>query len=522
MFKRAIITFLAALIATGMFTIPATASQNFTDVPTGSWATGAISSAVDLGLMQGMGGGIFGYGRPVTHGEFEIILQRMSHILNISHGAFSHEANTPLLREEMAVIMVNALGYRSITPQIERNEPLPFTDVTHNIGHIIMANDIGMMHGVAPGVFNPAGTITREQAAAILTRIYYKLDAPLSWVHGFYAFGSFAQRGLIRDMDSVSFGWSVMEWCAETGPRLSTSETGGNQWRIPAGYELIANYPREYNARSHLNVFMDTSIGLADLLACEQSRGTAAQEIIAEATRVYSGIGRSPFDGVTINFEGLRGATAQANFTAFLTELSAGLGGMSLYVTVHPATADGVYFDGYDFRAIGRLADRVILMTHDYHPRSLDGFVGTAWQRHAATMPIAQVYHALKAITDPITGVEDRNKIAIAFSFHNVGWFVDNAGLAVAAAPVTVSMETVLARMAQPDTVFGWSDTYRNPYIIYTTEGGEQVFLWHKNSRSVSEMLQLARLFDITGVSVWRLGIVPNDADWDVWENFVR
>ena len=42
-------------------------------------------------------------------------------------------------------------------------------------------------------------------------QIFTMLDAPLSWVHGFYAFGSFEQRRLIRDMDSVSFGWSVME-----------------------------------------------------------------------------------------------------------------------------------------------------------------------------------------------------------------------------------------------------------------------------------------------------------------------
>lgn len=521
MLKRVIITVLIALIATNAVAIPATAAPNFTDVPAGSWATEAISSAANLGLMQGMGDGIFGYGRPVTHGEFQIILQRMSRFVEVSHAAFSQDANTPLLREEMAVIMVNALGYGSLAPQIELGEPLPFTDVTRNIGHIIIAHDIGMMHGTAPGIFNPTGTITREQAAAILTRIYYKLDAPLDWVHGFYAFASFAQRGLIRDMDSVSFGWSVMEWCYETGPRLNTGETGGNQWRIPVGYELIASYPREHGAKAHLNVFMDTSIGLASLIACEQSRNTAVQEIIAEATRVYPGIGRSPFDGVTINFEGLRGAAARANFIAFLTELSSGLGEKSLYVTVHPSTMDGIYFDGYDYRAIGRLADRVILMTHDYHPRSLEGFVGTAWQRHAATMPIAQVYRALKAITDPTTGVEDHGKIAIAFSFHNVGWFVDNAGLAVVPAPVTVSMETVLARMAQPDTVFGWSDTYRNPYIIYTTDDDERVFLWYKNSRSVEEMLQLARLFDITGASVWRLGIVPNDGVWDVWGSFV-
>ena len=346
----------------------------------------------------------------------------------------------------------------------------------------------------------------------------------LTWVHGFYAFGSFGQRALIHDMDSVSFGWSVMAWDTENGARLNTSAAAGNEWHIPAGYELIANYPRENGARTHLNVFMDTSIGLNELMACEESRSTAVRAIISELTRVYAGIGRSPFDGVTINFEGLRGERAKAEFTAFLTELSTYLraNGLTLYVTVHPATIDGIYFDGYDYRAIGRLADRVILMTHDYHPRSLEGFVGTAWQRHAALTPINEVRRALEAITDPTTGVEDRSKIAIAFSFQNVGWFVDEDNRAISPAPVTVAMETVLMRMAQPDTVFGWSEAYLNPYIIYTTESGERVFLWYQNSRSVAEKLQLARSFGITGVSVWRMGIIPNTPEWNVWENFAR
>lgn len=345
----------------------------------------------------------------------------------------------------------------------------------------------------------------------------------LAWVHGFYAFGSFAQRTLIHDMDSVSFGWSVMQWDAEGGARLNTSAAGGNEWHIPAGYELIANYPREHGARTHLNVFMDTSIGLNNLMACENSRSQAVSAIIAELQRTYPRIGRNPFDGVTINFEGLRGEVARAQFNEFLTELSGYLhaNSMTLYVTVHPTTIDGIYFDGYDFRTIGRLADRVILMTHDYHPRLIPTeLLETEWQRHAALTPIAEVRRALESITHPETGVENRDKIAIAFSFQNVGWRVDENNRVISPTPITVSVETVLTRMAQPDTTFGWSDTHQNPYLIYTTEAGERIFLWYQDSRSIAAKIQLAQSFGINGASVWRMGIVPNEATWDVWDSF--
>jgi len=420
------------------------------------------------------------------------------------------QAAETITRQDMAVRLVNFLGYGSLAAQVESFEANPFTDVHNYIGYIIIANDLGLMSPAGFGIFDPHGTVTIEEATDLFSNAWHRSTVPLSWVHGFYAFGAFAQRYLIHDMDSVSFGWSQMEWDAVNGARLNTS----GEWRIPEGYQTILDFTTtESGAKAHLNVFMDTTMGLDLMIACQVSRSTAVAAILNE-TALYS--------GVTINFEGLRGEQSKADFTAFLTELAANLRprNLSLYVTVHPSTIDGIYFDGYDFRQIGYLADRVILMAHDYHPRSLEGFMGTEWQRNAALTPIAEVYRALKSITDPLTGVQDRSKIAIAFNFASIGWFVDEYNRAIYPRPVTPAMDTVIRRMSQPDTHFGWSYNFRNPYIIYNTEAGERVFLWHENARSVYEKLKLARLFNITGASIWRIGIIPNAYNWDVWPNF--
>lgn len=555
LYKAGIAVFLMALVMGVMQIKPILAFESniiFSDISRGSWALQSIEAAVSNGLMSGMGDGVFGYGEPITRAQFVTILSNMfewnenlpltptftdvlpehwfynyveaAATLGVIYSGGSFNPNAPISRQDMAVMLVKALGYSSLAAQVERFEPNPFVDVSSYRGYITIAHDIGMVGGVGEGRFAPDNTATREQAAAMLVRVFERLNTSLDWVHGFYAFGSFAQRELIRDMDAVSFGWSALEWDFQNGVRLNTSSQGGNPWAIPAGYELIVNYPRDNGATAHLNVFMDNTMGLNGMIADEASRRRAVDLIIDEATRAFDGIGRSPFDGVTINFEELRGMEARANFNAFLTELAQGLraANRSLFVTVHAATIDGVYFDGYDLRTIGQLADRVILMAHDYHPRSLDGLLGTSWQRNAALTPIAEIYRALKVITDPITGVQDRSKIAVAFSFPNIGWFIDNNGNAVSPTPIAVSMETVLMRMSQPDTYFGWSETFRNPFIIYTTDAGERVFLWYENSQSVYEKLMLARLFEITGASVWRMGIIPNEPTWNVWENFVH
>ncbi len=525
------------------------ANTKFSDVPVDSWAAESIENAVKNGIMGGTGDGLFGYGKTITRAEFATVLCKMfgwgesapntptftdvssgqwfyGYIESVAaHGVatgVNFNPNEPIIRKDMAVMLVKALGYGTLAEQVAKTESLPFSDIDTDAGYIIIAHDIGMIGGIGGGKFAPNNTSKREEAAAMLTRVYSKMNTSLDWLHGFYAFSSYNQREFIKDMNAVTFGWSAMEWDESKGPRLNTSSSGGNQWRVPDSYELIADYSRDNGAKTNLGVYMDTSMGLNNLLNDEKYRNDAIEGILNEVTRTYDNIGRSPYNGVTIDFEGLKGEKAKNEFTSFLTKLSDSLRnrGLALYVTVHPVTTDGQYFDGYDYRKIGQIADKVILMAHDYQPTSLDGLLGTEWQKNAPLTPLSEVYKALKAITDSATGVEDKSKIALAFNFACVGWRIDDNGKVKSPEPVMPSSETVLARMKQPDTINGWSEIYRNPHIVYTTENGEKIFLWYENSRSVDEKLKLARLFGVNGASVWRLGIIPNSSQWNVWADF--
>ena len=79
------------------------------------------------------------------------------------------------------------------------------------------------------------------------------------------------------------------------------------------------------------------------------------------------------------------------------------------------------------------------------------------------------------------------------------------------------AMTTLTARLNQPDTVVTYSDKYRNPYALYTTEDGSQYKVWYENEQSVLDKLQLARMFGVTGVSLWRIGNIPASSGYDVW-----
>ncbi len=210
----------------------------------------------------------------------------------------------------------------------------------------------------------------------------------------------------------------------------------------------------------------------------------------------------------------MKGEALKTGFSAFLAELSAALKpmGKTLYVAVHPATADGQYYDAYDFRTIGALADKVILMAHDFNGKTMpDNLLGSEYYRNTAVTPFAGVYYALRAITDETGGVEDRSKIALAISFSSVGWVRENGKLADVNSVRPVP-STIYSRL-KGGAVMDYSDTYRNPYITYTTEEGKEIFLWYEDARSVRDKVQLAKFFGVKGMSLWRLGIIPNYSD---------
>lgn len=545
--KRILSAALALLLVLAL--VPAgAAAEPYTDVPDDSWAAAEIRSATACGLMDGMGDGLFGYGLQVTRAQFATLVCRMlgwepaavqaSSFSDVAadgwaapyiETALANDAFDPadcfrpedaITREEMAVMLVRGLGYKSLAAQVE-GFGSPFSDVSANAGAIAIARDIGMVRGAGEGLFLPHSTARREEAAAMLVRVYARLQSGTDWLHGFYAHASYGQRHLAAEMDAVSFGWSALEWDGETA-RLNTSSAGGNEWAIPSGYNLITDQLAAAGTKMHLSVYMDSAgpgNPLRELLDSARGRAQAVEAIVAEATRAYELTGGSPYSGVTIDFEGLT-APDRDNLTAFLQELAGPLRarGMALYVAVHAALPDSGYYNGYDYRAIGDLADRVILMAHDYSPARLDSYVGTRWQENTPVTPFSQVYYALRAVTDGETGVADPAKVALALSFSPVAWEVDAEGLLASGAPLYPTAERVAQRMRQGDTVLAYSPLYRNPYMTYTTEQGDRIFLWYEDARSVADKLALARLFGITGVSVWRLGLIPEAEGYSVWQ----
>ena len=554
--KKLFAGLLTAALAAGLLVPAAGAAEpGFADVPASGALADEVAKAVDYGLMGGYNATTFGYSDPMTRAQFAAVLVRMmgwetatpqtpsysdvpasmgwygaietaaAHDVADTGGGF--RPGDAITRGEMAEMLVRALGLKGAAERLAPTASdhyarihggTPFIDLPGDrVGYITIAYTIGMTNGTSDTTFSPDNTATRAQAAAMLVRIYEKIHAPTDFVHGFYAISSYSQLDLAGGMDAVSAGWSRMTWDGETA-LLSTTSANGNEYAIPSGYEEVTDYLSGRNIPLHLSVFMDGE-DLKSLLASDTGRAQAVEQIVGELTVNYRTISENPYSGVTIDFEGLRSAQRE-DFTTFLTALDAELERLDkdLYVCVSPILAEGydASYSGYDYAAIGDLADKLILMAYDYDARDMRDFVGTTYHRTAATAPIDQVYLGLKILTDRVAS----EKVLLGFSARSAAWQIDGEGNLVSGAPVYPTTETVSARLAQPDTMTGWLDIYQQSYAIYTTEDGGRYFLWYQDDTSVQTALRSAKALGVTGVSLWRLGSLPTAESWN-WNSLL-
>lgn len=538
------IAVLIAAVMTAQMSVPAFALE-YSDVPRDHWAYSEIQKAGEIGFMSGMGDGTFGLGQNVTRAQFVSMLVRMfgwsasegtgfsdvapgdwyySDVLTASDMGVldTTEAyfrpNDNITREEMAVMIIKALGYGELAEEIA-NDGVPFSDVTENKGYISLAYEFGIISGRGGSIFDPNGTALREDAAAMMVRCYDKYNSYVDFVHGFYAFSSYSQKDMASKMDTVSFGWSRMEYSDEDGVVVNTTTQNDNEWNVPEGYTDIVEYLKDNNVETNLNVYMSASESddAETILSSAENRTAAVNAIIEELTVDYKQLGYNPYSGVTIDFENLRGSQMRQNFTAFLTELNAELDsiGKSLYVAVQPPMRSGAYFDGYDFKAIGDVCDKIIVMAYDYYAKTITSDVMESGFTTTPVTPFDEVYYALKVITDENTGVADKSKVVLGLSMSNVGWTVVD-GVIVNSTGKTYTYEEI-ADMINNGAEVKYSDKYKNPYIVYDN-GEEKQIIWYEDETSVKDKIKLAEMFGTDGISIWRIGLIPEEGgNLDIW-----
>ena len=567
-------TFILSLYSPALAENTSQTVQPFSDVPESNYAYSAVNELRQLGITDGVGNNNFGYGQTLTKGEFITFLVRLmgwkqllpakgsftdnqdakkfyygpvetalaNGAITKGDGAFRPAA--AITREEAAVIIVKCLGYGDLADRLFYLEK-PFTDVTNNIGYITIAKDFGIFSDAS--AFNPNGNALREQVAAILIRMINVLKRPMKDLNAFYAIKSSPQQEKITDLSSICFGWSALSYSKDTGNIFLNTSQNDNDYYLPIAFTQRLASAKQAGIPAMLMLqssqdskLTDPATGLQTgipeyVLTHPEVYRKLISDIITSVNSTTLGIETGSFDGVAIDIEGLKGVKLRQCFNDFLNELKTALDkdGKRLYVAVQPIIhpkRSSSSFDGYDYKTIGSIADKVILMAHDYDAKKLTEADMARGFNITPPTPIEDVYYALEAITNTVSGVQDKSKIMLQISFNWTVWHKKD-GKILNSRPDYFNLENFIKLLNSGTAIsYQYAKEFANPYIKYTdTETGIENTVWYENTSSVMEKIKLARLFGIQGISLWRLGQIPDyqptdgrNLEMDVWQNILN
>jgi hypothetical protein len=345
--------------------------------------------------------------------------------------------------------------------------------------YVYYAEKQGIIEGDEAGM-RPHDELPRKEAAAVIYRLVnLGIGQSKLEITGFYAIRSYPAINEMGSLDNVIFGWSHLDYPSKGTAKL---ETGTTEYQLPDGWEEPLASANRAKLPKELMVFYNND----DLK--EFVRDSAARQAFLDSLVQTLDDGRYSYDGVCIDFEGLKEAEYAPDFADFLDKLKSRLGKRTLTVAVPP----DYYYKGYDLQKIGAVADSVILMAYDF----------TSENSVLPSAPLPLVNDTVRRALELVP----REKLVLGISKQANQWV---SGKLLPDHPLIADVEK---RIADPASQITWQMPYFLKEIVYSGENGMND-IFYEDTDSIAKKLWLARYYRLKGVSLWYMGNYTS-ADW--------
>lgn len=196
------------------------------------------------------------------------------------------------------------------------------------------------------------------------------------------------------------------------------------------------------------------------------------------------------YAGVNVDIEGIYVADRPL-YSLMLKEMKEVLGpkGYLLTVAIPAKTSDDLknaWSGGYDYKEIGKYADKILLMTYDQY------WIG------GPPGPVASIIWTENVIKYAVKEI-DPKKLLLGLATYGYDWSEPGKGKAL-------SYPQALAKAKEFNATVKWHDRYQVPYFFYKGNDGKEHQVWFENEESARIKLQLVSKYGLGGVGVWKLG----------------
>ncbi|MDI3298919.1 MAG: S-layer homology domain-containing protein [Bacillota bacterium] len=426
---------------------------------------GLVAAAVQAGVLKGYPNGTFQPNRTLNRAEMGVIFGRALEKLGVTpesryfYEFGDHDAIPGWAAEASAAVKEGIiLGRPSQPGQLALYAPFATTTRAETVTMLVRFMNVRFqLLGIQPApkpAPQPAGTIVTGWATA-------------------------------QDLASLNLGADRISWVIASGYTVDSS-TGGAGALVGADSPALFQWARDHQKPLLVRVSLMGGPAIHTVLANPQTQARLVQNIM---TVVGHGYG-----GVNLDFEYLQNADRDL-FTQFATALAQQLHAQNLLLTIDlpwrdQASANSWGHD-FDFAALGRVADYLIIMTYDQHyATSGPGPVGSIpWMQQGLGWAVSQA---------------PAQKILLGIPAYAYDWA---KGEPTRAWYIEGALNLIARYHAQPIVHTDLGETQ----FFYTDSQGVRHEVWFTDTSGLAAKLALVQQFHLAGAAIWKFGYETPD-----------
>ncbi|GAA0135856.1 hypothetical protein YSY43_26960 [Paenibacillus sp. YSY-4.3] len=422
----------------------------YNDVPSSSWYYGYVQAATEIGLASGTGSGTFSPGRPLSRQEAATWIVR----------AFKQQPGS-------AAALSSYRDQSEIAPWA-----LPYVNTVTKLQFM----------GGYEGMFQPNQPLSRQEAASLL----YRIRAHKPWMNEIGKEASpKIQIGWQYGQTTQQYERNILKSNVNVlSPRWLFLEKGGKlkDYTDPSLITWAKQHKKAIWAMLGNGFDMEAT---HELLASSTESASFTRSIVALVQK-YG------LQGINVDFENVK-PEDRFYFTRFIKLLGEQLhsAGAILSVNVSPELGSD-WTAAFDYEAIGKYADYVVLMGYDEH------WTGGYYAGSVASLPW------VRSGLDTLRQEVPDHKLILALPFYNRDWTTKGSSSTVAIASTDVTLQEQSDLMVRYKFRPLWNETLGQYNAAYTSGAAHR--LWLEDSRSLSLKYQMAASRGVAGFAYWHIG----------------
>jgi len=210
-------------------------------------------------------------------------------------------------------------------------------------------------------------------------------------------------------------------------------------------------------------------------------------------------------NGVNLDFENIAASDRKA-FTSFVEKFTKAAHANKLTVSIDLLRGDvrWNHLTAYDYEAIGKVVDYVMIMAYDEH-----------WTGSDTPGSVSSLNWAEEGIKQHLQYGIPRSKLVLGIPFYSREWKLDSSGKLVS--NKTLLMKDIAAHAKQNNATSTF-DAASGQYLYTYKKDGYTYMFWAETTDTVLARVQLAKKYDLAGVAAWRLGY----EDASLWEAMLK